>query len=76
MAGVLAGVLWLTRDRLTSERVARAFRAGFTLLLYVIVASLVVGTFAARWGFQHMSQFSRDYRRFFGQLPSETLRSV
>ena len=28
---------------------------------------------ARRWGFWHMSQFATDYRRFFGELPSETL---
>jgi transcriptional regulator GlxA family with amidase domain len=25
------------------------------------------------WGFWHMGQFARDYRRLFGELPSETL---
>jgi AraC family ethanolamine operon transcriptional activator len=29
---------------------------------------------ALRWGFWHSSQFAKDYRRQFGQLPSETLR--
>jgi len=28
---------------------------------------------ANRWGFWHMGQFARDYRRHFGELPSETL---
>ncbi len=28
---------------------------------------------ASRWGFWHMSQFAADYRRQFGELPSETL---
>ncbi len=27
---------------------------------------------ANRWGFWHMGQFARDYRRLFGKLPSET----
>jgi AraC-like DNA-binding protein len=27
---------------------------------------------ANRWGFWHMGQFARDYRRMFGELPSET----
>ena len=31
---------------------------------------------AHRWGFWHMSQFAADYRRFFGELPSETLRAM
>lgn len=34
-----------------------------------------VGDIAARWGFWHLSQFSADYRRMFGELPSETSRS-
>jgi AraC family ethanolamine operon transcriptional activator len=29
---------------------------------------------AARWGFWHFSHFSADYKRLFGELPSDTLR--
>ncbi|MDP3519432.1 MAG: helix-turn-helix domain-containing protein [Hydrogenophaga sp.] len=29
---------------------------------------------ASHWGFWHLSQFAQDYRRLFGELPSETLR--
>lgn len=29
---------------------------------------------ANAWGFWHMGQFAKDYRRLFGELPSETLR--
>jgi len=29
---------------------------------------------AARWGFWHMSRFADDYRRMFGELPSQTTR--
>jgi len=29
---------------------------------------------ANAWGFWHMGQFARDYRRLFGELPSDTLR--
>ncbi|MGA7932356.1 MAG: helix-turn-helix domain-containing protein [Kovacikia sp.] len=35
----------------------------------------VVGI-ATRWGFWHMGHFSRDYKRMFGELPSQTLRRV
>ncbi len=30
---------------------------------------------AGAWGFWHMGQFARDYRRWFGELPSQTLAS-
>ena len=29
---------------------------------------------ANRWGFWHLSQFAVDYRHFFGELPSETVK--
>lgn len=29
---------------------------------------------AARWGFWHLSHFACDYRRMFGELPSETMQ--
>ncbi|MBL8318679.1 MAG: helix-turn-helix domain-containing protein [Burkholderiaceae bacterium] len=31
---------------------------------------------AARWGFWHLGQFSLDYKRQFGELPSTTLRAA
>ncbi|MDO9353413.1 MAG: helix-turn-helix domain-containing protein [Solirubrobacteraceae bacterium] len=33
-----------------------------------------VSDVATRYGFWHLSQFAVDYRRLFGELPSETLR--
>jgi len=30
---------------------------------------------ANNWGFWHMGQFAADFRRYFGELPSQTLRS-
>jgi len=33
-----------------------------------------VADVAGRWGFWHMGQFAADYRKQFGELPSETLR--
>lgn len=33
-----------------------------------------IGDIAARWGFWHLSQLSVDYRRLFGELPSETAK--
>lgn len=37
---------------------------------------LTIGDAAARWGFWHLSQFSLDYKKLFGELPSRTLRRV
>lgn len=34
-----------------------------------------ISCIAYDWGFSHLSQFAQDYRRLFGELPSETLRS-
>jgi len=33
-----------------------------------------IADLANDWGFWHMGQFAADYRRHFGELPSETLR--
>jgi AraC family ethanolamine operon transcriptional activator len=35
-----------------------------------------IGDMAARWGFWHLSQLSVDYKRLFGELPSETVKRV
>jgi transcriptional regulator GlxA family with amidase domain len=37
-------------------------------------AESAVHQVAARWGFWHTGAFAADYRRQFGELPSETLR--
>ena len=37
------------------------------------VRGTTVQDVAARWGFWHLSHFACDYRRMFGELPSETL---
>jgi AraC family transcriptional regulator, ethanolamine operon transcriptional activator len=29
---------------------------------------------ASQWGFWHLGYFSRDYRKMFGELPSQTFR--
>jgi AraC family ethanolamine operon transcriptional activator len=33
----------------------------------------MISTVARYWGFWHMGQFATDYRKLFGELPSETL---
>jgi AraC family ethanolamine operon transcriptional activator len=35
-----------------------------------------VGTVAIRWGLLHLGRFSTDYRRMFGESPSETRRTT
>ncbi|NIB38531.1 AraC family transcriptional regulator [Pseudomaricurvus alkylphenolicus] len=42
-------------------------------LLNATPQSAVIGDIAARWGFFHLSNFSKDFRNEFGELPSETL---
>ncbi|MDT5320612.1 MAG: hypothetical protein QOD88_3134, partial [Mycobacterium sp.] len=37
--------------------------------------SLTVTTVAGRWGFVHLGRFANQYRRLFGETPSETLRA-
>ena len=32
-----------------------------------------ISEIAGRWGFWHMGQFAADYRKQFGELPSQTL---
>lgn len=36
----------------------------------------VVAEVALRWGFNHLGRFSADYRRSFGESPSDTLRRI
>lgn len=33
----------------------------------------VIADIAAQWGFWHQSQFAKDYKQLFGELPSQTL---
>ena len=35
-----------------------------------------VTAIANHWGFWHMGQFAADYRKLFGELPSETLKRL
>jgi AraC-like DNA-binding protein len=45
-------------------------------LLRSLHSKSLINEIANRWGFWHMGQFAADYRRFFGELPSETLRAM
>lgn len=57
-------VKYLRAVRLNGVR--RELRAG----------SAPVQDVAARWGFWHLGQFSLDYKRQFGELPSATLKAA
>lgn len=49
---------------------------GFRRDLVLHAATIKIGDLAARWGFWHLSQFSLDYKRLFGELPSETAKRL
>ena len=42
-------------------------------LKYTDITSSTITDLATKWGFWHMSQFAADYKRLFGELPSETI---
>jgi len=52
---------------------ARRLNGVRRMLLKSDPANCKISNVAAKWGFWHMSQFAADYRRQFGELPSETL---
>lgn len=35
-----------------------------------------ISEIASQWGFWHLSQFTVDYKRLFGELPSQTLKAI
>lgn len=41
--------------------------------LLMATANCSVSSIATRWGFQHLSRFSEQYRKTFGEYPSHTL---
>ena len=41
--------------------------------LNAATTSHTITDLATQWGFWHMSQFAADYKRLFGELPSETI---
>jgi AraC family ethanolamine operon transcriptional activator len=75
------GVSWRTLDYAFKEHYGVSPKAYLTARrlngvrrdLRGATGGLSVGQAASRWGFWHMSQFARDYRRLFGELPSGTL---
>lgn len=55
-------------------RVVRLNRVREELLAARGGSRVILSAVAARWGFWHASQFTRQYRALFGERPSETLR--
>ena len=49
---------------------------GFHRSLKHAAGAGTIADIAATWGFWHMSQLSLDYKRLFGELPSETFRAA
>ena len=47
---------------------------GARRMLLRATPSMKVNDAVEAYGFWHLSRFSRDYRRYFGELPSQTLR--
>jgi AraC family ethanolamine operon transcriptional activator len=41
--------------------------------LKVAPAGTTVREIAQHWGFRHTGEFAADYRRLFGELPSQTV---
>jgi AraC-like DNA-binding protein len=35
-----------------------------------------ISSIAMGWGFTHLGRFSSDYKKLFGETPSETLKRV
>ena len=35
-----------------------------------------IADIAAQWGFWHLSQFAKDYKQLFGELPSQTQKKT
>jgi len=61
----LAPGAFLKARRLAAVRTALKHSGGGTTL---------IGDVASQFGFWHVGQFARDYRRAFGELPSDTLQ--
>ena len=77
-----AGVSWRTLDYafrevfgVTPKQYLQATRlSGARRELCRNGPAVIITEAAAEWGFWHMGKFAADYRRQFGELPSETLR--
>lgn len=69
-------LLYAFRDRLdvTPKEYLQSRRMQMVNRDLLTGRALNVTEAATRWGFWHMSQFAADYRRMFGERPSDTFR--
>jgi AraC-like DNA-binding protein len=66
---------FLDRFDVTPKQYLQAIRLdGVRNELHRKVSETKISDIANDWGFWHMGQFAGDYRRQFGELPSETAR--
>ena len=76
------GVSWATLDRVFRRHVGQSPKRYIRSLRLQRVrqellqdrASRPIADIANRWGFWHLGQFARDYRKQFQELPSDTAR--
>jgi AraC family ethanolamine operon transcriptional activator len=59
----LSPLAYFKASRLNAVR--QELKAGYA-------GTTTVREIAQRWGFRHTGEFAADYRRLFGELPSET----
>jgi AraC family ethanolamine operon transcriptional activator len=79
---LLAGASWSTLERaffnefnIMPKAYMKARRlAGVQVKLVKMRNTMTIQEIANQWGFQHMSSFAADYKKQFGELPSETLK--
>jgi AraC family ethanolamine operon transcriptional activator len=80
----MAGASWATLQRAFAEEfgvtpssyIKSRRLAAVQSELIKIGSKAVISDVANRWGFWHMGSFASDYRKQFGELPSETLRRL